>query len=978
MKKGLLFATTLAMVLGVGVAVGAHQSKAAEVEAAGETTIYLDTNKLTWYGDQSRAYLYGSGGNNGWPGKALTHVSGSIYKLDVANMSNYQYVIFLRSNGTDVWNRTSKDGGVAINLPSNWATQNMWKFNDNWTGDQYDDGNYTGSWTLYTPPAVTYSVTCVLDGVAQTPVQVAKGELPDAPSEKFGKVFSGWCSDSACTIPAVGVTSDTTVYGKFNALPAVTYTVDVTAVAETYSEPHLYAFEPNGTTNASWPGVAYNGNTITVPNDATIIITDGATNNAKQTVNIEQSGVANDVLKILAAKDEQEHNKYVWGSDMPVGGEGYYIKGSATAWAYVTDNKMSTADLNNGDVAKFIGFEAKANDEIRVCSYYTDRTPFEQWASLQGGKSDVGTLVGDNLKFTADGTYDVYAKYVNDVFLFDVVAHAEPEPEPVYTIQAGPFISGTFELDEKDKPEGVLHQYSVELDNISRALEIIFEKDGVAITTNIGADQVDNNNIYGNSTDGFRFYSPNFYGKTKVYLKSYSDGGYSVWADHRSVNSFQTTIKYKSSSAKLFNLSLDETYEPNETYIEQYKTSSKVVLEALAGTDWDTSFSMECGGINESVSPEAGENNAMQAFQAASWKVHNDCEEIIYLKIKRVDLSAWLYVGGYEAAHVLTIGGKTVNLVKGEDNQYVAHGVALSAGNEVTSYTIEGEPQSVTSKAVGNNNLSEGKKVIANVESADIYYNVEAKTLWISGLPAAGQHLLKNGNTAIEMTHTDPYEGYDQYASGMLTFAANDTIKVLDTSAESSYAVTWCPKIVATSEKLKGYFVYDETNNEMKCVTACSAAVYLKIKDSVDEVYFGDVPEYVQEAVNYVNHFKSVMSTVCGDSPNKQANVEAAWSNLAGDFTHLSEQAQDEVKLGGYSIVEEIQEFGERYIAIKQQHPNWSLANFLDWEIPASSRYAGIDNMTADDNTMIIVVAIAAISALAFTTLLVFKKKKQK
>ena len=32
MKKGLIFATTLAMALGVGVAVGAHQNKAVEVK----------------------------------------------------------------------------------------------------------------------------------------------------------------------------------------------------------------------------------------------------------------------------------------------------------------------------------------------------------------------------------------------------------------------------------------------------------------------------------------------------------------------------------------------------------------------------------------------------------------------------------------------------------------------------------------------------------------------------------------------------------------------------------------------------------------------------------------------------------------------------------------------------------------------------------------------------------------------------------
>ena len=639
----------------------------------------------------------------------------------------------------------------------------------------------------------------------------------------------------------------------------------------------------------------------------------------------------------------------------------YHVLGTFNNWNDPDDDYILTVDAGDDNHYTFSDLVLAANAEVKVCDVKND-----DWYGDHG----------NNVVASEAGTYDVdfYVHADNEI---NVVLNKQVV-EPVYTIQAGPFISGTFELDEKDKPEGVLHQYSVELDNISRALEMVFKKDGEAITTNIGADQVENNNIYGNSTDGFRFYSPNFYGKTKVYLKTYSDGGYSVWADHRSQNSFQTTIKYKSSSAKLYNLSLDETYEPNQTYIEQYKTSNKIVLEALAGTDWDTSFSMECGGVTGIVTPEAvGDNNAKQAFQSAAWKVHNDCEEFIYLKIKRTDLSAWLYVGGYEEAHVLTIGGQTVNLSNNGDGQYVAHGVTLTAGATVTSYKIEGVAQTITSKPIGNNNLFENMTVVANVESADIYYNVEAKTLWISGLPAAGQHLLKNGNTAIEMTHTDPYEGYDQYASGMLTFAANDTIKVLDTSAANSYPVIWCPTIVATSPKLNGNFAYDETNHEMKCVTACSAAVYLKIKSGVDEVYFGDVPEYVQEAVDYVNHFKSVMSTVCTDSPNKRNNVEAAWSNLAGDFAHLSEQAQAEVKLGGFSLVEEIQEFGERYIAIKQQHPDWTLANFLNWEIPNNGAYRGVASDTIfENNMMTIIIVIAATSAIALGTLLVIKKRK--
>ena len=974
MKKGLILTTALAMVLGVGVAVGAHHSEAKKVEAAGETTIYLDTNKLSWYGDQSRAYLYGTGGNNGWPGKALTHVSGSIYKLDVANMSNYQSVIFLRSNGTDVWNRTSKDGGVAINLPTNWATQNMWKFSDSWGGNEYDDGNYTGSWTYYEVPAVTYNVTCVVDGKAETPIEVGEGSLPDAKPNTYAKAFDGWYTASDYKTKITAITADCNVYGHFVDKATTSYTID-DGYAKKFDTYYLHAWNSDGD-NGGWPGVELEGKTITIPTDASFIINDG---DGQQTVNITQEG-AKAYIKLLNTTDESGHYNVEWAAsptDVPAS-EGYYIKGSASSWAYTAANKMSTENLHEGDVAQFIGFDAKKDDEIRICSYYTNRAPFEQWASLENGTSEVGTLSGNNLKFSADGTYDIYAKYDNEQFLFSAFEHVEPTPDPVYTVKYYTY-TFTFELDDEHKPEGADHQYKATIADcgqIWRTRTLEFFADDVKMTENIGVDYdmeegepVPGNNIVGDATNGFKVYTSNT--SMDVYMKQYGSW-FSLWGTAYAENTY-----YLSHSKGT--LSLDEDFEPYGDYVKQYRTTNPVTIEKLnAKEEYENYYISDTLGGSQNINMETAGNNNAISKGLTYFDVHNTCTQVVYLK-EKADLSLWLYIGGYEEAHVLTIGGQTVNLSNNGDGQYVAHGVALSAGDAVTSYTVEGTSVEVTSKKVANNNLTEGKTVLANVASADIYYNVEAKTLWISGLPAAGQHLLKNGNTAIEMTHTDPYEGYDQYASGMLTFEANDTIKVLDTGAEDSYPVTWCPSIVTTSTKLAGKFVYDSEKHEMKCVSTCSAAVYLKIKSGVDEVYFGDVPEYVEEAVDYVNHFKSVMSTVCGDSPNKKNNVEAGWSNLAGDFRALSEQAQAEVKLGGYSLVEEIQEFGERYIAIKQQHSDWDLENFLEWDIPSSGRFPGVElDYNSNNNMMVIIIAIAATSAIALTTLLVIKKRKHK
>lgn len=556
-----------------------------------------------------------------------------------------------------------------------------------------------------------------------------------------------------------------------------------------------------------------------------------------------------------------------------------------------------------------------------------------------------------------------------------------PESEPVYTYTYKGFDPVALTLDDTDKPEGVVHQYTAEVPYVRRSEEIKFFRDGVEITDHIGVDDVDNNNLYGNTTDGFRFYSTYYYGSgtATIYLKTYSDGGISLWGEGRSELSFTSFLKNGSGGGITADIIRDEDYEPNETYIEQYYTPGQYTIKALAGTDWDSSFNLMCSGLAESVTPEPGAtNNARQAFQSSAWKVHNDCIENIYLKVKRSDLSLWIYVGGYEEAHVLTIGGQNVPLTKVDENEYRATGVNLSSGDAVTSYTIDGEPVTVTSKRVANNNLKENKTILANVNSADIYYNVSDQTLWVSGLPAAGQHLLKNGNTAIEMNHTDPYEGYDQYASGMVTFAANDTIKVLDTGADDSYAVTWCPSIVATSPALAGKFVYDSENQQMKCTEACSAAVYLKIKSGVDEVYFGDVPEYVTEAVDFVNGFKTALGTACS-AEGKKAAVEEAWAAQATAFSGLSDQAKAEVKLGSYSIVDEIIEFGERYVAIKEQHSDWNLENFLEWDLTPSGRHGFIDNGTDAVSSASIIAIISVVSVLSISAIIVLvavKKRK--
>lgn len=433
MKKGLISITALAMVLGVGVAVGAHQASANEAKAVTPATLYLDTNKLSWYGPQSRAYLYGPGGNNGWPGEELTQVSGSIYSLDVSDVSGYNKVIFLRSNGTDVWNRTSKDGGEAINLPADWSTENMWKFNDSWTGNEYDDGNYTGSWQYYNPSTVKVAV--YVDGVKRGDEDVAIGTLPANPTLTYGKAFSGWFDDAECSEghEVTSITSATTVYGKVLTKATHTYSINKSAVSSVFTDAniHVYSWDASGVKSA-WPGDAVVGNTVTLPEGASLIINNGETEAEliKQTIDVLGSNVDNDVLVVSKFLDSSKYVAF-WKSatDKPVE-NGYYVLGTKTEFKYYGAPRMEDTVGDNN--AEYYSYPGVKDEKIKVKMFeagvHEEDDP-KSWSEFV--ETDASKLVGDidgdkNFVFKRDASINIYAKWEGDYLKFYVEEAVDP------------------------------------------------------------------------------------------------------------------------------------------------------------------------------------------------------------------------------------------------------------------------------------------------------------------------------------------------------------------------------------------------------------------------------------------------------------------------------------------------------------------------------------------------------------------------
>lgn len=153
MKKGLIFATTLAMALGVGVAVGAHQNKVAEVKADGKTTLYCQMDQSWWNADNAAIAVHYWGGTQStdWPGERGTKVSAetehNIWKFSVPSDSTG--IIFLRRNPSDEGNQDW--GAKTANLALPTDGKNLYTITS--STPVWGDPGVTGEWSKYVEPA---------------------------------------------------------------------------------------------------------------------------------------------------------------------------------------------------------------------------------------------------------------------------------------------------------------------------------------------------------------------------------------------------------------------------------------------------------------------------------------------------------------------------------------------------------------------------------------------------------------------------------------------------------------------------------------------------------------------------------------------------------------------------------------------------------------------------------------------------------
>ncbi len=359
MKAKHVFLTMgLSLVMGLGVAAGMSANREVKAaKAAGTSRLYFDVSSTTWWnnaGALTYAYCHDGATSPSWPGVPMTKVVGETYKYYVDIDSAFTKVIFCRvdpNDLTNVWNRTSKNGGISINLPSDYTIKNQWNLTAD--GTDYGDGNYCGNWSLYTPPT-TKKVAVYVNGDKRGDEDVAIGGLPDSP-EYYGVIFDGkWYTDSAMQNECTAVTASTTeLYCATTTATDVTFSLDKTRATDKFADTYLYTWFDGHDPKTAWPGDKFTTSTFTVKAGSKIIINAGQ--DKEQTVDVTPSTVANDTLRILNSTDDKGHYNVKWASE--VDSYKYSINGGTEISLKEEDDvqfaSLTTVELHKGDVITF-------------------------------------------------------------------------------------------------------------------------------------------------------------------------------------------------------------------------------------------------------------------------------------------------------------------------------------------------------------------------------------------------------------------------------------------------------------------------------------------------------------------------------------------------------------------------------------------------------------------------------------------------
>ena len=897
MKKGFIFATTLAMVLGVGVAVGAHQAQAKPAEAA-NTTIYLKPG--VWNTDSAKFFIWNWSNDNDGVTVAMSEVptDAGVFKATID------------SSKTNVIFKRIAPGGTG----EEWSGDNFWNKTANLVFDSTKPcytisgwGQSDGDWETYSEPAAASVYKYSLNGAAAVTMTKGSGSEyttgADPIAFEKGDVVSFLKDDAALEVEP----KDDDQYTKVKSVASgLEFVQD------------------------------YNG-----------------------------------ILYLNTS------SKKLWAGAFDAG---YYLMGVGGNWEIKDAIPAPLESGENPEAYVAQNVELAKDAEIKMVSVpnsgktiaYYSADPAKVYTDTDVDYEVVSEGLGaGNIKFNKAGTYDIY--YNPESGWYSLV---DTEwTQPVYTMQIDDKAPVTLIQNEDNHDE-----YMTAADFAFKAGEQVkFFKDGVIIAASLKEDNQYTKLFVADAEEHILEFAEAFEGKPVINVKTNK-----VWGGQFTAGVYLAGLGGEWNPK----LAMPATSGPNEEGAYYFGGLSFVANTQLKAVEFPVD--------NSELTWYNAVANQVHADEGITYEVVSEGAGTGNLKVKTAGATYGVYYnptsGWYslvdEVEHVYTVkvGATSYDLVPNNGNEYKldveGDKIEMVHGTTVAVYKDGVLDESFDLKPIGNNNLDAESKIIADSEG-QIYVDMDAKTLFVGGLPFGGYHLLKS-DAIVEMTHIEDYDGYHQYMAASVSFAVNDTIKFIDTDGVDHLPIVWAIGIVNEAGLGANFEVVKNNLEEVlyiKCKTACEASVYMKLKSGLDEVYFGEVPEYIEEAIEFANNFEQAMAESCSaEAELKQAAVELAWSEAATAYAGLTDEAKDELYLGSLSSQLEVREFAERYVAIYQQHGgHWELADFLEWHIEPNIRFNNMfGEIVGGSNTMIIVISIAAASVLAFGIALYLKKRKQK
>ncbi len=469
MKKGLIFATTLAMALGVGVAVGAHQGKAVEVKADGEKVVYCKVDKSWWTADNAAvgAYYWGGTGGPSWPGLRMTSVETdpTVWKITIP--SGHSSVIFTRVNPTGNiadWGAKTDD----LTIPTD--SKNLFVITQE-TG-AWDGAKSAGSWQneTYVEPTVASVYKYSLNG--GTAVEMSKGTGTEYVSAELdfakGDVVSFTKDSVAYAVEPKNSGQQTKVYAVTGGLKfaeayhgvlyldtngAVLWAGQFTpgyylASSKTGWEPKLGTpaeletgenpawkvenLELNANDGVKLVNFPVEGNTVTwydvtYENEQPRVYTSSKVQfsvDGDRNLVVANTGTYNVYYNTTSGWYSIEDVNYT--PDVPAN-DGYYLISSLTDYKYAGATPMPSVDPSTGNVAVLVGYDPEPGEKVKVRSYFSGEDKYSANVDVDKDYGEVDEefnfVFADDIG--QDDTFDIYAFYDGSSFLFSVAPHAE-------------------------------------------------------------------------------------------------------------------------------------------------------------------------------------------------------------------------------------------------------------------------------------------------------------------------------------------------------------------------------------------------------------------------------------------------------------------------------------------------------------------------------------------------------------------------